>query len=243
VGNSRVVLAISIALAGPLLRWHPGGKGGVHLHDESSSGKSSAAETGASVLGGLPVPSPNRQGWLSGWNSTSVGLEGAALRHHHSTLILDELGAFSGTPQQAASIVYDLSNGLTKGRGQTDGSDRARKSFDLMVLSTGELTLADMLSQDSRGAKAPAGGQQVRLLAIPAVPTRSPASEVHGVYENLHGLAGGAELSNHLRAAARRYYGTALPAFLRALQALGEKDIATTVRDCVQALHEAAMSD
>jgi hypothetical protein len=238
-GNSRLVLAIGIALAGPLLRWHPQGKGGVHLYDTSSSGKSSASEAAGSVMGGLVHPSPNRQGWLSGWNSTAVGLEGAALRHHHATLILDEMGAFSGTPQQAASIIYDLSNGLTKGRGSVDGTDRARKSFDLLVLSTGEVTLADMLAQDSRGAAAPAGGQQVRLLALPAVPSlrRSPAAQVHGVFENLHEFSGGAALADHLRAASRRLYGTALPAFVRVLVALPETEIAGCIRDSVAQLH------
>ena len=229
VGNSRLVLAIGIALAGPLLRWHPGGKGGVHLFDASSSGKTSAAEVAGSVLGGMPKPSPNRQGWVSGWNSTAVGLEGAALRHHHSTLVLDEMGAFAGTPQQAANIVYELANGVTKGRGQADGSDRARKSFDMMILSTGEVTLSDLLSQDTRhGATAPSGGQQVRLLAIPAEPSlvRSPAKQHYGIFENLHDKDGGAALADHLREASRRYYGTALPAFVTALQGLAESDIA-----------------
>jgi putative DNA primase/helicase len=164
-----------------------------------------------------------------------VGLEGAALRHHHSCLILDELGAFAGTPQQAAGIIYELLNGLAKGRGKADGTDRARASFDLMLFSTGEVTLADMLAQDRRAA---AGGQQVRLLALPAVPSlkRSPADRAHGVFEDLHGMTG-AELSDHLRSKARLHYGTALPAFVGGLQGMEEAAVATAIRTAVLRLH------
>ena len=236
VGNSRLVLAIGIALAGPLLRWYPAGKGGIHIFSSSSVGKSTAAEVGGSALGGFPKPNPGHQGWLSGWNSTAVGLEGAALRHHHSTLIMDEMGAFSGTPQQAAGIVYELSNGLTKGRGQVDGTDRARSTFDLMVLSTGEVTLADMMAGDRNGG-AVTGGVQVRLMNLPAEPSRSKSETVHGGFEDLHGWVNGKAFADHLLSTARRCYGTALPAFVAALSAMDEKDIARHIRDAVERLH------
>ena len=136
-GNSRLLLAIAIGLAGPLLRWLPMGKGGIHLVGPSSVGKTTVSEADASVLGGFPSPRAGHQGWMQGWNSTAAGLEGTALRHHHSTLFLDELKVFTGTPEQAASIVYDLSNGLTKGRGYGDGSDRGRKITGMVTTEIG----------------------------------------------------------------------------------------------------------
>jgi hypothetical protein len=83
------------------------------------------------------------------------------------------------------------------------------------------------------------GGTQVRLLNLPAEPspTRSEAKASHGAFENLHEFGGGAALADHLRTAARCYYGTALPAFIDHLCSMDERDVAGHIRDAVEHLH------
>ena len=68
--------------------------------------------------------------------------------------------------REAAAALYSLSNGGGKVRASRYGSMREPKSWRVMVLSTGELSVAAKLSED-RGRKARAG-QMVRMLDIPA---------------------------------------------------------------------------
>jgi len=99
-----------------------------------------------------------------------------------------------------------LANGVGKVRANRKGGARDKKSWRLLFLSAGEISLSDHMRQSGKKAMA---GQEIRMLDIPA-----NAGAGHGLYETLHHFKGGAELSDALSVSTGRYYGTAALAFL-----------------------------
>ncbi|MBW8066078.1 MAG: DUF927 domain-containing protein, partial [Ferrovum sp.] len=83
-GNSRLLFALSVAFAAPLLGLIDEDSGGFNLKGGSSSGKSTILKATSSVWG-----SPNKYPRL--WRATANGLEGLAALHNDGLLILDEL--------------------------------------------------------------------------------------------------------------------------------------------------------
>ena len=200
VGNSRLMLALSMAFAGPLLGLIQGEGGGVHFRGASSTGKTTLAEAAGSACGG------GRDGFKTTWRATDNGLEGTAAAHNHGLLVLDEIGQVSA--DALGEVAYMLANGQPKRRSHRDGSARRADGWLLLFLSTGEVSLADKLRESRRNGGRVMAGQQVRVLDLPA-----DAGAGHGVFETLHGHASGQALSNHLKAAAQRHYGHALREF------------------------------
>ena len=87
VGHALPVLAISAALAGPLLDLAGQEGGGVNIFGGSSLGKTTVIQAAASVWGRGDSP-----GYVRAWRATANGLEGAAASATDTVLILDELG-------------------------------------------------------------------------------------------------------------------------------------------------------
>lgn len=198
-GNSRVVFAVSCAFAGPLLR--PAGmeSGGFHLRGGSSSGKTTAAKIAASVFGG-----PD---YMQRWRTTDNALEIVAAQHCDSLLILDELSQVDG--KVAGDCAYMLANEQSKSRAARGGAAmaKARLTWRLLFLSTGELSLSDHMAE---GGKRSRTGQDVRMADIPA-----EAGKGMGVFENLHGQASASELSQLLVREATLCHGAVGAAFLQ----------------------------
>ena len=192
VGNSRFAFAISAAFAGALV--HPAGieSGGFHIFGGSSSGKSTAQLLAASVDG-----SPDNR--KRSWRATANGLEGVASVHNDSLLILDEMREISG--KDAGETAYMLGNGQGKTRSTRNGEARTAKTWRLLFLSSGEITLGELLQSEGKRVYA---GQEVRIADIPA-----DAGQGMGIIENLHGFDKPAILADHLRYATSQYYGTA----------------------------------
>ena len=134
-GHVLPVLAISAALAGPLLHLAGQEGGGVHFHGQSSRGKTTLLQVAASVWGRGGSP-----GYVRAWRATANGLEGAAASATDTVLVLDEFGQVDG--REAGAVLYSLSNGGGKVRAARDGAMREPKSWRVMVLSTGEITVA-----------------------------------------------------------------------------------------------------
>ena len=134
-GNSRLVLAVSCAFAGPLLSLVGAESGGVHFHGATSTGKTSALLVGGSVIGG-----GGRNGFVQSWRTTANGLEAVAETHNDLTLFLDELAQVD--PREAAETAYLLGNGSGKGRMTRSISARKKLTWSLLFVSAGELTLA-----------------------------------------------------------------------------------------------------
>jgi len=86
IRNSRLVLAVCCAFAGPIFKLVEGESGGVHLRGPSSIGKSTAGYVAGSVVGG-----GGSKGFARSWHATMNGLEAMAALHNDAILILDEL--------------------------------------------------------------------------------------------------------------------------------------------------------
>lgn len=194
--NSRLVLAVSAMFAGPLLHFTGATGGGFHLVGGSSSGKSTALRVAASVVG---PPEYARE-----WRSTANGLEGVAVLHNDATLILDELAQID--PKQAGDAAYLLANGNGKSRANRAGEARAAARWRVLILSAGEVGLAQHMAEVGKQARA---GQAVRLADVPA-----EAESGHGLFERLHDGSDGAALSALLKDAAARTYGAPWPLWM-----------------------------
>jgi putative DNA primase/helicase len=194
-GNSRLTLSISAAFAPPLLELLSIEGGGINLRGHSSTGKTSVLKAAASVWGG-----PD---YIQRWRATANGLEAMAGWHNHTLLCLDELSQID--PEAAGEVAYMLGNGGGKTRADRGGQYRSPIRWQLLFLSTGELSLAHHILQTGKIAKA---GQEVRVIDLDAEAGK------HGIFEELHGMASGAHLADHLSEASRSHYGTPSRIFL-----------------------------
>lgn len=198
-GNSRLVFAVSTAFASCLLTPLLENGGGFHFRGASSLGKSTALLVAGSVWGG-----DDRRGFLDTWRTTANGLESVAELHNDTLLCLDELKECD--PKHAAEAAYMLANGQGKGRMTKSIAARRSLSWNLLFLSSGELSLADVVAQT--GARV-YGGQEVRMCDIPA-----DAENGFGLFDNLHEFAGAELFAKQLQENSRRYYGAACREFL-----------------------------
>ncbi len=197
------VLAISAALAGPLLHLAGQEGGGLNFYGPSSKGKSTLLQIAASVWGRGGSP-----GYVRAWRATANGLEGAAASASDTALILDELGVVEA--REAAAAIYGLANGSGKARSARDGSLREPKTWRVLVLSSGEIPIAAKLSED-RGRRARAG-QLVRLLDIPI-----DRGFGCGAFDHAGPDGDAGALAKAFKFASTTAYGTAGPAFIHAL--------------------------
>lgn len=190
-GNSRLVFALCCAFAGPALR--PAGmeSGGFHLRGTSSMGKTTALRVAASVWG--------RPGYMQRWRSTDNALEATAAQHSDCLLILDEFGQLD--PRVAGECAYMLANDQEKGRATRGGMARRRRTWRLLFLSSGEVSLADHMAEAGKRAQA---GMEVRMVDVPL-----DAGAGMGGLECLGTHDSAAELADGITAAAARHYGTA----------------------------------
>jgi putative DNA primase/helicase len=205
IGNSRLVLALSAAFAGPLVGPCSAEGGGLHFKGASSTGKSTALHIAGSVWGG----GDDANGYVRSWRATANGLEGVALGHSDTLLCLDELAQLPA--KDAGEAAYMLANGAGKSRSSRDGSARKAAKWRVLFLSSGEIGLADKVGEDGRGKKL-AAGQQVRIVDVAA-----DAGAGMGMFENLHGFASAETLARHLRSATQQHYGIAARQYLAAI--------------------------
>lgn len=214
VGNPLLLFAISTALAGPLLRHAPLEGGGFHFRGPSSCGKTSLALAAGSVWGG-----GGPLGAGQSWRATANALEMIAFGHSETVLVLDELALVAA--EEAGPAAYALATGQGKARSKTDGALRKRSEWLVMILSTGEIGLADHIRASKSGGR-PMAGQELRLLDIVA-----DGGAGMGAWCELHYTGGAAEFSDSLKAACGQHYGFAGPAFVEHLV----QDMASAKRD------------
>ncbi len=200
IGNDRLLFAVSLAFAGPLLALVGEEGGGFHLRGDSSLGKTTAPHMAASVWGAPTGPDAN----VRQWRATGNALEGTAAAHNDGLMPLDEI--CQADPREVGEIAYMLATGQGKARMQDRGGLRPTTTWRVLFLSTGEEALADLMARAGRAVKA---GQEVRFLDLPA-----NAGAGHGLFQTLHGKPDGNGFSRALRAAIQDQHGAAGPAFL-----------------------------
>jgi putative DNA primase/helicase len=207
-GNSRLILGLGTSFAAPLLPIINIESGGFHLVGVTSQGKTTILSVAASVSGIKDIPL---------WRTTTNGLESTATAFNHLCLPLDEI--HQADPKDVGNIAYMLANGQGKARMKKDLSNRKPKTWQLIVLSSGEVSLGNYMAQAGITQK---GGQEVRLPDVPAMPTDAK----YGCFETIHELEAdrsksavelGAQFASALEAAVKEHHGTALDAFLSRL--------------------------
>ena len=223
-GNSRLLFAVSVCFASPLLYLLGAESGGFHFRSNSSDGKTTALRVAGSVCGGAD--------FMQRWRATSNGLEALASAHCDAPLLLDELAQMD--PREAGETCYMLANGGGKSRAARTGGARDRASWRLLFLSCGEIGLAEHLGEIHR---TPRAGQELRLAEIPA-----DAGAGLGVFENLHDYASGSEFAKALDRAARRHYGVAFQAFVGKLVQFQE-EIPELVREAQRKFEGACLNE
>ena len=189
-GNSRLIFAISIGFAPPFLELLGMEGGGVHYFGSSSIGKTTASRVACSVWGSKE--------YLQPWRATVNGLEAVASLHNDTLLCLDEISQCD--PMKVGEIAYLLANGLGKNRANQFGNSRKNLKWRLYFLSNGELTIEQYLHEV---AKKKRGGQEVRMIEIPA------QTGVFGLFEKLHGFSNGKSLSEALEKNCQSFFGIA----------------------------------
>jgi putative DNA primase/helicase len=209
IGNPLLLFSLSVAFAAPLLAVTDSESGGFHLVGASSTGKTTALRVAGSVWGGGGM-----NGNLQSWRATDNGLEGIAESHSDTLLPLDEMSQAHAIA--AAQTAFMLANGQGKGRMKQDSSMRKLKEWNILFLSTGNVSLTDKINENGQRSTAAKeqGGQEVRIVDISA-----DAGAGLGLFEDLHSAADGAAFSTMLKEATNHYYGTASRAFLERLTA------------------------
>lgn len=229
-GNAVGVFAMSAAFAGPLMRDLGAEGGGFHLRGGSSTAKTTVLTAAGSVCGGGgPI------GFLQTWRNTDNALEAVALAHNDGLLALDELRALS--PEAAGAAAYALATGATKGRLSASAELRTRPSWRVMILSTGELSLSDLIRLTRSKDKAYAG-QELRLIDIGVdMEVVGPGGKSMGAWHTIHGAETPAAFSDAIKAASGKHYGHALPLFIE--RYIGQR---TEMREAAAALQTAFLA-
>ncbi|KFA99597.1 DUF927 domain-containing protein [Vibrio sp. ER1A] len=149
-----------------------------HIMGESSKGKTIAIGVYASIMG-------QEKG---SWRGTDNAKESEFEALNHIGASLDELG--QSTPKDAYQTAYMLSNGQGKARSNKDGSPQRIRSFSLIALSTGEMTLNDFLSNADKQIT---GGLSVRFI--------EGQSDIfkYGCFDSLHEFDSGRDFAEYLK--------------------------------------------
>ncbi|HCJ1011539.1 TPA: DUF927 domain-containing protein [Salmonella enterica] len=184
-GNPMMMLGVAASLAAPLTGLVNADGFGVHLFDNSTTGKTTTADIAASVWG---CPDLLRLTWYG----TALGIANEAEAHNDSLLPMDEIGQGTSAKDVATSA-YTLFNGAGKLQGAKEGGNRELRRWRTVAISTGEKDVETFLAEEGIRAKA---GQLVRLLNIPM-----EKSTVH------HEHANGYDHARALRAAYTENYG------------------------------------
>ncbi|WP_019102715.1 DUF927 domain-containing protein [Chromobacterium haemolyticum] len=200
-GNSRIVFAIAVAFAGVLADMAGESGGGFHFVGTTSKGKTSTLLDPAASVWGHPDQFAKK------WRTTQNGLEALCLGRNDGLLILDELAQIAAA--DAGGAAYLIANGQAKARMSKEGGNRPAHTWRVMLLSAGEIDLAQHMAEAGKHAK---GGQIARLPAIPA-----DAGAGLGTLEQLHQHDNGQAFADTMKAHTRQFHGTAGPAFLAAL--------------------------
>lgn len=199
-GNSRLVFALALAFAGPLLDVAAEDSGGFHLRGGSSCGKTTILKAAASVWGD-PTNYPRA------WRTTVNGLEGLAALHNDGLLILDEISQID--PSEAGDAAYLLANGQGKVRASKAGAARASARWRLLFLSAGEESLPCLMERVGKKTNA---GQEIRLADIEV-----DAGAGLGAFEELHDHATPAVFALAITDAVSRFHGAVGKAWLEQL--------------------------
>ncbi len=226
-GNSRLMLSLSLAFTGPILKFTKGPKGGgFQIWGAAESGKTTAIMVAGSVWGCHKSEGRQERGFAESWNSTAGKIEVTGLTHNNVLLPLDETKRAGKTEtEQAQTVVkaaFNLSEHTEKERLT---NSRSPRDWRVYFLSTSNQSLLQLAS---RGRVHVDEADQGRLSDIPLPPGGQ------GIFEDLHDFKSGEKLADHLQGLCRRYFGVAGRKFVRKVVAMattrsGRKELKRTL--------------
>jgi hypothetical protein len=197
-GNSRLIFSLGCAFAAPLLEPVQIESGGFHLVGSTSIGKTTGLKVMSSVAGLKNIPS---------WRTTSNALEGKATEFNHLGMPIDEIN--QALAPEVGQAAYLLGNGKGKERMLKSLGNAKQKTWELLFVSTGELSMGEYLKQAKMPLK---GGMEARMPSIPA-----DAGKGYGIFEDIHGHKDSGEFLAALESSIRQYQGTVLDRYLTQL--------------------------
>jgi hypothetical protein len=212
IGNSRLMLAVALAFAGPvasLLKVEPPS---VQLVGMNGAGKSAILTAVGSVWGGRDDELGT---FAESWAQTKNKLDVLAAAHGGTLLVLDDTRTFERDNRAGFNnfkeAVMRMAEGRLKGRFGDISSIRSR-------------TPALSASNDSLDDMARAVGDEIddalrgRLIDVPLT------AGIVGAFEDLHGYADHAAFSAELLRLARQNYGVASVEFIHGIVEWLERD-------------------
>lgn len=225
--NPLLLFAVLVALSGPMLRFAQLESGGFHYYGRSSHGKTTAAQVSASVWGNGadPAESPDRA-LIQKWNSTGNAFEALLSAHNDGLLVLDEIHTCGA--KDFGGVIYNMASGRGKQAMTRERQLRQARQWRAMYFSTGEVSVLSKLEADGSHAHA---GQLLRLVDIPIE---------DGVVIDTASIDPAAFV-DRIKRACGRSFGTAGPAFIRALVA--EYETALQLVGTVKSMLEDAVAD
>ena len=222
--HGRARFAIASAFVSPLLMLIGADGGGINLRGPSSIGKTTLLSAAASVWG-----RGDERGFIRTWRGTGNGIEAAATQFSDTFLPLDEIGVASG--HEVGNVVYSIAGGIGKQRANRDGSAKIPSTWRIFVLSTGEISIADKIREGGKKARA---GQEIRVLDL-----NGDAGKSLGVFDAGEDPE---QMARDIKQAAITFYGTAGPAFVRAIIAKID-DVAAIARESLDTFREQVAAD
>lgn len=184
-GNPCLMLAVAANLAGPMLKVCGVKAFGLHLHGESSQGKTTALLVGNSIYGD---PKARKHTW----NATTLAACTRANAANDMAVAMDELK--QARPAEFETMIYNLLNGQSRGQCNIDGTMREALNWNTNLISTGELPIQRYMELALKVE--PDAGQLVRLLNLP-----------FSAPQELHGHKNGKAFAQHLEAMVKEHHG------------------------------------
>lgn len=204
-GNSRMIFSLGIAFASPCAALVNEDSGGFNFRGNSSIGKTKCLKIAVSVFG--------TKDYIRSWKTTANALEGTCALYNDALLPLDEFG--QSDAKEAGEIAYMVSQGMGKGRMNSNSAIKKLNTWRVIVLSTGEVGLEEHMQEKGKRTRA---GQATRFADVPAEVPNS-----FGCFEDTHGEDGGASFANKIDDVCANFYGTASRAFLTELSKYKEE--------------------
>jgi len=200
------VLGIAAGFVGPLVSLTGLDTCGVNLSGLSSSGKSTGQRLAVSAWS---TPDLRRPGLAQSARATDNAVEALAHRATGTVLSLDDLAHVSG--KTTAQFVYTIAGGAGKRRMTPDGFLRDSYNWSTFAVLSAECSLEEIIRADGDEWRA---GTAVRIVDI----------DVTGI--NRHVDTATFDLINQIE----HHYGSAGPAFVRALVSQGLQRQASGLR-------------
>ena len=157
-GNSNVALSFATFFAAPCLHFASEPGGGNHLYGPSTIGKTMVSDAGQSIYG-WPLETADSAFGVT-WAGSEAGFDALALARTDLGLPLDEITL--ADRRSAEQIVYKLASGTKGPRATSTGGLRETAHASLLVLSTGEKSLAEFIGKSLQE------GARKRLVDVPA---------------------------------------------------------------------------